>query len=380
MIFEDLREYFDTTNMHSALEELDSSKGAIAFYKRALIEESDCDKFNKGDLVFFFVNEGQSTKTFECFTANFRMQLNALFPGNDWQKPIYDLGNLKQGNNPGDSQALLKEVVSRLYGEYGVIPLILGGSDTVDNILFTELSKYHKALSVVEVSSQVPHLSLANHFLSEIILAKNTSLFQYTQLGYQQYLNNANAIRSLGELHFETLRLGTVKLDLQAMEPKFRNAHYANFRMDVLRSPELVASAAIRPNGMFTFELCQLIWYAAFSDRLKVAHISDVSFQHDGKMETANLAQLVWHFLDGYQDSVKENFNETKNFLKFTVLKDQMEWIFYKSKRTDRWWVEVNNNCENKIKILIPCTLDDYNSSLVGEIPDSWFRYVSKIN
>jgi len=380
LIFDNIISYFDTGNRHSVLEEVYSSQGAIAFYTQFVTCESDFDKLKKGDLVFFFINEDQEKDTFEEFSASFRKELYSLYPGNDWNKKIYDLGNLKQGNKPGDTHALLKEIISHLYTTYEILPLVIGGGDDVDYLLFTELSKHHQALTVVETSAIVPDLTSKDHFLAKIIHNKNESLFQYTQLGYQQYLNNPNQVKRINELYFEAIRLGEVKVDIARMEPKLRNAHYASFRMDVLRTAELVPSEAKRPNGLFSHELCQLIWYTAFSGNLRMGHISSVAYDSVEEIKLAQLAQLFWHFLDGYQSSVKENFKQSEYFLKYTVLKDNNEWIFYKSKRTERWWVEVTKNCENKIKILIPCMLDDYNSSLVGEIPESWFRYLSKIN
>ncbi len=366
--------------MHSALGEFSSSQGAIAFYTQRVMQTSDFDKLNKGDLVFFFINDAYPEDEFSNFTKGFRRSLYKLFPGNDWQKPIFDLGNLKQGNTANDTLVLLREVMAILYSEYGVMPIVLGGGDEVDYILFEELSKHHAALNVVEASALVPDLRNKEHFISRIIDEKRNSLFQYTQLGYQQCLNNASSLKGLSEMYFESVRLGELRENLTNMEPRVRNAQFASFRMDVLRTAELVPSDAVMPNGLFSFELCQLMWYTSFSSNLKVAHISKVSYSRIEGIALANLSQMFWHLMDGYQEAVEEKFNLPKNFLKYTVLKGQNEWIFYKSKRTERWWVEVNSNVKDKIKILIPCTLDDYNSSLSGEIPESWFRHLSKIN
>jgi hypothetical protein len=366
--------------MHSAMEGLKPSKGAIAFYNNIVLEQKDLEVLKKGELVYFFFKGNGDLETFDFFTEKCREEIYTLYQGSAWDKPIYDLGNLKSGNTLSDSLVLLEEVIEILYVEHGVLPLVIGGGDQAAMVMYRVLSRHNKALTVIDCSSKLPDFFGGVHFLSQILHAQNNALYHYIQLGYQQYLNSPDEIKRMNELLFESIRLGEVQGSLLNMEPKFRNAHYASISLDVMRSSEMVPSKAIRPNGMFSFELCQLLWFCAFSDSLKVGHIRALSYEEMAIGGLANLAQLIWHFFDGYQAAVKENFSQSEYFLKYTVLKENYEWVFYKSKRTERWWVEVSKNNTNGVKTLIPCTLDDYDSAMSGEVPESWFKYLSKIN
>ena len=58
--------------------------------------------------------------------------------------------------------------------------------------------------------------------------------------------------------------------------------------------------------------------------------------------------------------------------------------VFYKSKKSDRWWVEVpcstEANGESKRKLLVPCLYDDYEQALGNKIPDIWWKFYQRVN
>ncbi len=61
------------------------------------------------------------------------------------------------------------------------------------------------------------------------------------------------------------------------------------------------------------------------------------------------------------------------------------EIIFYKSKKTDRWWMEIP--CENERnhdtygrQLLVPCIYEDYQQAMENELPDLWWRLYERVN
>jgi formiminoglutamase len=62
---------------------------------------------------------------------------------------------------------------------------------------------------------------------------------------------------------------------------------------------------------------------------------------------------------------------------------DEFHLIFYKSVKTDRWWMEVPVPPEfaNKYRKhhLIPCNYDDYKVATEDDLPDRWWKAYKKM-
>ena len=63
--------------------------------------------------------------------------------------------------------------------------------------------------------------------------------------------------------------------------------------------------------------------------------------------------------------------------------KDDQEIVFYKSNRSERWWMEVPNP-NNKVRYqkhhLVPCSYKDYETALREEMPERWWQAFQKIS
>jgi formiminoglutamase len=100
--------------------------------------------------------------------------------------------------------------------------------------------------------------------------------------------------------------------------------------------------------------------------------------------QTAHLAaQMIWYFVDGVMNQYPESPNENKDdFTKFitSIQNNNYQIVFYKSKRTDRWWMEVPIN-EKEFRgtmHIMPCSYNDYLSATREEIPERWLQAVKK--
>jgi hypothetical protein len=51
---------------------------------------------------------------------------------------------------------------------------------------------------------------------------------------------------------------------------------------------------------------------------------------------------------------------------------------FYKSDKTDRWWIEIpfisNGNNKQKRNTLLPCSYDEYLGACNQELPERWWK------
>ena len=64
------------------------------------------------------------------------------------------------------------------------------------------------------------------------------------------------------------------------------------------------------------------------------------------------LAQMIWYFIEGVNYRAKDYpFCTKEDYQKFTVLLENDDPInFYKSNKSDRWWMEINLIKDNKYK------------------------------
>jgi formiminoglutamase len=133
--------------------------------------------------------------------------------------------------------------------------------------------------------------------------------------------------------------------------------------------------------------MCQIMRYAGMSDKLSALGIFEYNPKLDRHSQTSQLiAQMIWYFIDGYY-SRKQDFpsDKKKDFMKFTVtlkeFKDHI--IFYKSRKSDRWWMEVPIKARLKTRYerhhMVPCSHKDYKTACRNTIPDRWWQTYQKL-
>jgi hypothetical protein len=95
---------------------------------------------------------------------------------------------------------------------------------------------------------------------------------------------------------------------------------------------------------------------------------------------------MIWYFIDGYYNRKKENpINDQENFIKYLVKVKSLEkeLTFYKSNKTDRWWMEMTPT-KKELKYLnqylVPCSYKDYLAALNDEISERWWLSYHKFN
>jgi hypothetical protein len=103
-------------------------------------------------------------------------------------------------------------------------------------------------------------------------------------------------------------------------------------------------------------------------------------------MDAAIIAHSIWYFLEGVE-SRKGDFpiGSKKDYLRFTVVLDDtnQELVFYKSNKSDRWWLEVpyppNEFSKFERHHLVPCNQFDYDNAMNNELPNIWWKTYQKL-
>ncbi|MEO5674662.1 MAG: formimidoylglutamase [Chitinophagales bacterium] len=319
-----------------------------------------------------------------------RRQLLALTKFNTEIK-FGDLGNIDPGASLQDSYVALSKIVNELL-HLKILPVIIGGSH---DLTFSQYSAYQDLkhnISMSVVDSMIDFHDGEDgindeNFLGRIFVMEPSCLFQANIIAHQAHLTTPQAMDVMEKLHFESYRLGKVRSDIYEMEPVLRGSHLLSIDLSSVRFADSPANYTASPNGLFGEEACQLARYAGQSDTTDSFGLYGCNLAYDNRDQSVKLAaQIIWYFLDGFcnrhQDFPKEH---DENYLKYTVQfkENKYEMSFWKSKKSDRWWMEVpvSRSKRNQKKFhIIPCSYHDYQLACAEEVPERWMKTYAKLS
>jgi arginase family enzyme len=324
-------------------------------------------------------HRGDATFDKQFDLATFRLKLYSLFPGN-WSSTIADLGDILPGNSPEDTYFALQKVVSKLL-KNSVIPIIIGGSQDLTYALYRGYDDLEQMVNLVSIDSKFDlgkqdESALADSYLSKIIIEEPNNLFNYSNVGYQTFYNSQEEIDLIEKLFFDAYRLGEICNSIAIAEPVFRDADLVSLDLTCVKSSDSGNFDNFQPNGFNGKEICALARYAGISDRVSCFGV----FNHQGsKQEMTLIAQIIWYFIEGvHYRSNEYPFGSKDNYIKYTVPTEEEDVVFYKSDKTERWWIEIPffANVNNKLKknTLLPCSHDDYLAACNQELPERWWK------
>ncbi|MFM2214296.1 MAG: Formimidoylglutamase [Bacteroidota bacterium] len=324
-------------------------------------------------------NRGDAKAFEEVDLTEIRKELYSLYPGN-WQTSIADLGDILPGNSLEDTFFALQKVVSKLI-KNGIIPIVIGGTQDLTYPLYRAYDALEQMVNLVSIDSKFDFGKqedgiTANSYLSKIVLDEPNNLFNYSNVGYQTYYNSQEEIDLIEKLYFDAYRLGEIANNIELAEPVFRDADIVSIDLNAVKSSYSGNFITFTPNGFDGKEICSLSRYAGISDKVSSLGI----FNHDNKKEESVLiAQIIWYFIEGINYRSNEYpFGTRENYLKYIVPLESEELVFYKSNKTDRWWIEINyfTGQHNKLKknTLLPCSHEEYLIACNQEIPERWWK------
>lgn len=369
----------------------DSGKGSswrsnIGIYKDAFPDLS------KTKIVLFGVKESRGSEN--PHSSNNLDSIREYLYDLEWFDhfpELVDLGDVLPGKNIEDTYFAVESLVDALV-KRNIIPLILGGTQDITFAQYKGYSQLEQLVNLVNIDFKIDIGELANgvdndNFLTSIITHQPNILFNFSNIGHQVYFNSQEKLAMTEKMFFETLRLGELKSNIHFTEPLIRNADILSLDLRSLRSEYVPQSDFPMPNGINGKEVCQMAWYAGMSDKLTSFGIYEYDELADIDGIGAMLvAQIVWYFTEGFSQR-KGDFpkSSTRKYIKYTIHlnEDEHELIFYKSPKSDRWWVEVpypdGKDAKYFRHLVVPCTYEDYLKASNGEMPDIWWQTFQKL-
>lgn len=311
-----------------------------------------------------------------------------------YETKIADLGNIIRGETVVDTYYALKTVVSELI-KNDIIPIIIGGGQDLTYAQYLAYEELEQKVDLVVVDS---HFDLDEDentktiettsisYLNRIFLHEPNYLFNYSNLGYQTYFASQDSLRVMDKLFFDVHRLGELSGQMSVAEPVIRNAGMISFDISAIRSSDAAANANATPNGFYGEEACQICRYAGMSDKLTSIGFYEFNPAYDNNGQTAILlSQMIWYFIDGIYNRKKDFPLTPKSqylIYKTSLTHDEHDLVFVKSKKSDRWWMQVpypTGGSKNERFHLVPCRYEDYQTAVSGELPDLWWRTYQKL-
>ncbi|WP_010521567.1 formimidoylglutamase [Aquimarina agarivorans] len=348
----------------------------LNFYSAETVPE-----LKEGGLVLFSVIENRNNPNGLLEKLNFdgiRKQFYRLAKGN-WDVEIYDVGNILTGETVNDTYFAVKELTKALH-KNKCMPIMLGGSQ---DLMYGQYRAYDPEAGMVNIVNVDACFDLGNvdepisnqSYLGKIVVDQPYNLFNYTNLGYQSYYVAPEELDLLNRMFFDGFRLGEIAGNLKAAEPIMRDANIVGIDCNSVSS----AYYGVNPNGFTGREICALSRYAGISNKVTSFGIyeynSDICYPSGDQL----IAQLVWYFIEGVSARWNESgVVETMDVIHYQVPVNEEVVSFYKSRITERWWMEItyssrlNNNLISNA--LLPCTYEDYIEACDQILPERWYN------
>jgi formiminoglutamase len=331
--------------------------------------------------------------------------------GGDYK--IADLGNLRNGPDLDETCLRIKAICERLIS-VNTLPVLIGGSHDLDYGQFQGYENLEKLINVLSVDAMIdieangrhsagrhsagrgsppghsanqdekPMLPHRNH-LHKMLVHDPNYLLHYSHLAYQSFLVDKTAPLVLEKFYFDAYRFGRISQDINAMEPVIRNADMISFDISAIQSSDAPGNTNAQPFGLTGQDACQLCWYAGQSERLSSIGFYEYNPEEDDHRNktAAVIATMIWYVVEGFYNKKDEKGFTSTGYIKYIVPMeaDPSVITFYKSKLSEKWWMEVPHPPTGAVKgrkSIVPCDPIDYKMAVKGEVPDRWIQTYAK--
>lgn len=353
------------------------------------------------DVALFSIYEYRGATQKEILPSEQDLMRIEFYKLQSLSKPchIVDLGTLRAGHHLEETYLRLAEVCETLLN-HNTLPLIIGGSHDLDYGQFMAYQNMEKLISILQVDAKLdlapvpkphrdkpdledlPKVTEENH-LRQILMHHPNFIFDCNHLGHQRFLNDISYINTLKGLNFDIPSVGDARSDFTEMEPLIRMSDMLSFDIAAIRRSEFPAQSSPSAFGFTADEACQLCWYAGTNESLSSCGLygyrSDLD--QDG-YSSQILAVMVWYFLEGVAHRQQEYSFNSNFYVKYFIQISQQELTFYKSKISEKWWMEIGHSemADHSIErpLIIPCSYKDYEKANQGEVPERWLRAQAK--
>jgi formiminoglutamase len=385
----DLSIFFEPINLITSTNEYDTTLG-----NKLIKHTTSFPAIERNSIVFIGVCEdrGSRKQELQCNSAPnaIRAELYKLYHHFGTQT-IYDLGNINAGATAADTYFAVSQVIQELI-KNNCTPILLGGTQDLTYANYLAYQALEQVVNIVNIDARFDlgqeNEALNEHsYLSKIVMHQPNFLFNYSNIGYQSFLNSSEDILLMEKMYFDVHRVGAIQKNMEEAEPILRNADIVSFDINAIRRSEAPAGNNNSPNGFNGQEACQLARYAGASDKVSSFGVYGLSPLLDEHNTTAALAaQIIWFFIDGVSLRKNEMPSPTNaNFMRYhvTIEDGNHQLEFYKSKLSEKWWMAVPYPPDKRLKFErhtnVPCSYNDYLKATHNELPDKWWETYQKL-
>ena len=355
-------------------------------------EEKGFPEWEESKLVILGVKEERGSVNNDgcgAGASKIRAELYALFF--DGLPKTSDLGNILPGESLADTYFALQSCVDELIKK-GKTVIVIGGSQDLTIALY---KGYQNTEQLVNISSIDHKFDIgeatdgpinSSTYLSQILLHQPSFLFNYANLGYQTYFGAPKIVGLMDKLFFDKVRLGEVRNNIRVTEPILRNSDILSFDVASIQAADMAGCNRSTPNGLLPDEACQITRYAGLSEKISCFGVFEYNPRLDENGKSAMLvAQMIWYFMEGFVNRKNETPKPNDdNYLRYRVpvTGSDEDVVFYKSLRTDRWWMLVpypdSKSGRYRRLNMVPCSYQDYMIAGQDELPELWVKTYRK--
>lgn len=337
---------------------------AWAFGKNCLLHRTEIPDLKKVRAAIIGVGDKEANLIREqLYRCTFPFPKNA----------VIDLGNLRKA----DAALLIPVLYELLSGK--VLPIVLAGKEELARAQFLA---YQEAKALVNMAVVDERFYLDGVY-APLFKPRHPQLFHFGLIGFQVHQTPAEGIDFLTKNHFDLVRLGKSRSNMEETEPLLRDADLLSFHLSALKQSESPGVAEPSPSGYFAEEACQLCRYAGMSDKLSSFGLYGFHPESDRDNLTAQTAaQMLWYFLEGLFSRKGDYPASTHGLTEYVVdfRKLNYQLTFWKSAKSGRWWMQVPVATKRKHERhrLIPCSFQDYQLACREELPERLMKALER--
>jgi arginase family enzyme len=368
------------------------NEGTVGEKIQSFQSEADFPEIGKGSVAIFGVSENRRSNSTKAESESLNVIRQAFYrlKNHFGNQEMVDLGNINPGETVEDTYYAVSNSVAAIVKQGGVA-VILGGSQ---DLTYANYLAYEQLEQVVNLTCVDSRFDLGDaedeiahdQYLQKIILHQPNILFNFSNITYQTHHVLPKELDLIKKMYFDAYRLGEVQQNLEEVEPIVRNADLVSFDLSAIRSSDFPSNERSEPNGLTGQESCAIARYAGLSDKLSSVGFYNATSVGTDSVSAELIAQLVWYFVWGVSSRKKDYpFTDKNEYTKYTVTlnEGQYDVVFYKSSRSDRWWMEVPYPSKRGAKyqrhFMVPCSYSDYLAACEDEVPDRWWQTFQKL-
>jgi formiminoglutamase len=374
--FSSLQDFLEPVQVSRHLMKKEFSEGQIG--KHIEIYEDDFPDLYDKDIIIIGCGETRGCNNTYGKTAPdiIREYFYELYY---WHKDvkIADAGNIRTGAGLNDTYAALKTVLKELSDHTKTI-VIIGGSH---DLTLSQYNMYVDKKTVVEavcvdalIDLNIESPNRCGNFLMEMLTSEPNYIRHYNHIGFQSYYVHPHMLETMDKLRFDCYRVGSVKENIDEMEPVIRNSSLFSFDISAIANSYAPANE-LSPNGFTGEEACALLRFAGLSPNVNTVGIYGYIPEKDHDYLTAKqIGHMLWYLIDGKSRGRREaSLDERDSFVEYHTAFAEVETTFLQSRKTNRWWMQLPD------KKYIACSYKDYLLASSNEIPERWMRAQERV-